>query len=51
MNEYIRGKGVNFDRIRRLTGYLSTVSQANNAKRHEIEDRVKHLSYNKDKEV
>ena len=34
---------VKFERIRRITGYLvGTVDRFNNAKRHEVEDRVKH---------
>lgn len=37
------GKGVGFERIRRITGYLvGTVDRFNNAKRAEVEDRVKH---------
>ncbi len=32
-----------FQRIRRITGYLvGTLDRFNNAKRHEVEDRVKH---------
>lgn len=34
---------VNFERIRRITGYLvGTTERFNNAKRAEVEDRVKH---------
>ena len=34
---------VSFERIRRITGYLvGTVDRFNNAKRAEVEDRVKH---------
>ncbi len=34
---------VNFERIRRITGYLvGTVDRFNNAKRAEVNDRVKH---------
>ena len=34
---------VTFERIRRITGYLvGTVDRFNNAKRAEVEDRVKH---------
>lgn len=41
--EPIIGKGVNFERIRRITGYLvGTVDRFNNAKRAEEHDRVKH---------
>ena len=37
------GKGVGFERIRRITGYLvGTLDQFNNAKRAEERDRVKH---------
>lgn len=37
------GKGVKFERIRRITGYLvGTVNRFNNAKRAEEHDRVKH---------
>ena len=37
------GEGVKFERIRRVTGYLSgTVDRFNNAKRAEEKDRVKH---------
>lgn len=37
------GEGVKFERIRRVTGYLSgDVSRFNNAKRSEEHDRVKH---------
>ena len=35
---------VPFERIRRITGYLvGTLDRFNNAKRAEVEDRVKHL--------
>lgn len=37
------GEGVKFERIRRITGYLvGTMDRFNNAKRSEVEDRVKH---------
>lgn len=37
------GKGVRFERIRRITGYLvGTTDRWNNAKRAEEKDRVKH---------
>ena len=37
------GEGVQFERIRRITGYLvGTVDRFNNAKRAEVKDRVKH---------
>lgn len=45
------GEGVEFDRIRRITGYLvGTVDRFNNAKRAEEKDRVKHMSCSCDKE-
>lgn len=37
------GKGVGFERIRRITGYLGTVDRFNKAKQNEEKDRVKHL--------
>ena len=37
------GEGVAFDRIRRITGYLvGTLDRFNDAKRTEVQDRVKH---------
>lgn len=37
------GKGIKFDRIRRITGYLvGTLDRFNNAKKAEVKDRVKH---------
>lgn len=37
------GKGVGFERIRRITGYLvGTLERFNNAKRMEERDRVRH---------
>ena len=37
------GKGVKFDRIRRITGYLvGTLDRFNDAKRAEVQNRVKH---------
>jgi anaerobic ribonucleoside-triphosphate reductase len=37
------GEGVEFERIRRITGYLvGTVNRFNNAKKKEESDRVKH---------
>ena len=39
----IAGKGIRFERIRRITGYLvGTVDRFNDAKRAEEHDRVKH---------
>ena len=44
MNKHIKmGKGVKFERIRRITGYLvGTLDCWNNAKKAEEKDRVKH---------
>lgn len=40
----IVGKGVKFERIRRVTGYLvGTLDRFNNAKRAEVRDRIKHM--------
>lgn len=37
------GRGVAFERVRRITGYLvGTLERFNNAKRAEEQDRVKH---------
>ncbi len=37
------GEGVNFERIRRITGYLvGTTDRFNNGKKAEERDRVKH---------
>ena len=39
------GEGVKFERIRRITGYLvGTVDRFNNAKKSELQDRVKHTA-------
>ena len=39
------GRGVGFDRIRRITGYLvGTTARWNNAKQAEERDRVKHIT-------
>lgn len=39
------GEGVEFERIRRITGYLvGTLKRFNNAKRSEVEDRVTHAT-------
>lgn len=43
MEEKMIGQGRDFDRIRRITGYLvGTIDRWNNAKRAEEKDRVKH---------
>ena len=42
------GHGVNFERIRRITGYLvGTMDKWNNAKKAEERDRVKHTGERK----
>lgn len=42
-NKKLIGEGVNFERIRRITGYLSgDVRNFNPAKQSEEKDRVKH---------
>ena len=39
----VTGEGVEFERIRRITGYLvGTVDRFNNGKKAEEKDRVKH---------
>ena len=41
------GEGVGFERIRRITGYLvGTLDRFNDAKRDEVESRVKHMKAN-----
>ena len=43
------GEGVQFERIRRITGYLvGTLDRFNDAKRAEERDRVKHCGCNRD---
>lgn len=43
LTEQALGEGVKFERIRRITGYLvGTVDRFNDAKKKEVEDRVKH---------
>ena len=45
MNYTLKNKeetDVPFERIRRITGYLGNISRINNAKQHEIHDRVMH---------
>lgn len=40
----IVGNGVEFERIRRVSGYLvGTLNRFNDAKRAEVRDRVKHM--------
>lgn len=49
MNPEKLGKGVRFERIRRITGYLvGTMDKWNDAKRAEERDRVKHGLVRKD---
>lgn len=43
-SEQVRGKGVGFDRLRRITGYLvGSLDRFNSGKRAEEHDRVKHI--------
>ena len=43
MEEQEKGKGIGFERIRRVTGYLAgTVERFNNGKKAEEKDRIKH---------
>lgn len=45
------GKGIGFNRIRRVTGYLTgDVKFMNNAKQAEVSERVKHASVSKSKQ-
>ena len=45
----IEAEPIPFQRIRRITGYLvGTLDRFNNAKRHEVADRVKHSTAPKD---
>lgn len=37
-----KDNNIEFERIRRVTGYLGNVTRINNAKQHEIQDRVIH---------
>ena len=49
MNKAKMGKGVKFERIRRITGYLvGTLDKWNDAKKAEEKDRVKHSGVKKD---
>ena len=44
-NKKVVGEGGNFDRIRRITGYLvGTLDRFNNAKKAEVNDRVTHAT-------
>lgn len=45
-DDVIVGKGIMFERIRRITGYLvGTMNRWNNAKKAEEKERVKHVSF------
>lgn len=47
-SERVRGKGVKFNRIRRITGYLvPNLDRWNDGKRAELKDRVKHMEVEK----
>ena len=49
-NKTTVGEGVEFERIRRITGYLvGTIDRFNDAKRAEESDRVKHSLSDSDK--
>lgn len=49
-NKKMVGEGVNFERIRRITGYLvGTVERFNDGKKAEEHDRVKH-TFSKEEE-
>lgn len=51
-SEQIRGKGVSFDRIRRITGYLvGSVDRWNSGKKAELDDRVKHTKEGSNSEI
>lgn len=44
-NQLVVGEGLRFQRVRRVTGYLTgSLERFNNAKKAEVSDRVKHLS-------
>jgi anaerobic ribonucleoside-triphosphate reductase len=44
VTEKERGKGIKFERIRRITGYLTgDINTWNGGKRAELRDRVKHI--------
>ena len=44
VSEYERGKGIKFERLRRITGYITgDLNTWNTAKRAELADRVKHM--------
>lgn len=42
-SKQIRGEGINFERIRRITGYIvGTLDRFNDSKKSEVTERVKH---------
>jgi len=44
VSERERGKGVGFERLRRITGYVvPNINFWNNGKKAELRDRVKHV--------
>lgn len=43
VSEQKRGKGTKFERLRRITGYISVLHQFNDGKKAEEKDRVKHM--------
>ena len=46
-DDFLIGKGIKFERIRRITGYLvGTLDRFNDGKAAEVRDRVKHMSFN-----
>ena len=48
----MKGDGIPFQRIRRITGYLvGSLERFNNAKRKEVEDRVVHTTNKENKDV
>ena len=48
VGEIMIGKGVKFERIRRITGYLvGTLDRFNDGKLAEVRDRVKHVNMGK----
>ena len=51
MNKEKLGKGIKFERIRRITGYLvGTMDKWNDAKKAEERDRVKHSEVKKERD-
>lgn len=52
ITEAMRGKGIGFERIRRITGYVTgDLSSWNDAKKHEEGNRVKHVKLQQVEEV